>query len=57
MRQQVRATSPARLGLLSDPEAVDGAFPASEVDWSLRVDFAQHAGSALLGGLARGVPK
>jgi hypothetical protein len=34
--------------LVSDPEAIDGAMPASEVDWQLRIDFAQHAGSALL---------
>ena len=28
---------------------MDGALPASEVDWQLRIDFAQHAGSAILG--------
>jgi hypothetical protein len=52
LRRQIRAASPTYLGLLSNPGAVDGAFPASEVEWSLRVDFAQHAGSALLAALA-----
>ncbi|MGH7438554.1 MAG: hypothetical protein ACRENE_22940 [Polyangiaceae bacterium] len=52
LRQQMRAASPERLGLLADTRAVDGAFPSSEVDWTLRVDFAQHAGSAMLAWLA-----
>jgi hypothetical protein len=34
--------------LMADPAAVEGALPASEVDWQLRVDFAQHTGSALV---------
>jgi hypothetical protein len=34
--------------LLAEPEAVEGAMPASEVDWQLRIDFAQHTGSALV---------
>jgi len=38
--------------LLADPGAVEGAVPASEVDWHLRIDFAQHAGSAWLRWLA-----
>ena len=25
-----------------------GAIPGSEVDWQLRIDYAQHAGSALV---------
>jgi hypothetical protein len=33
---------------LSDPFAVFGAIPASPVDYDLRIDYAQHAGSALL---------
>lgn len=34
--------------LLADPAAVEGAMPASAVDWQLRIDFAQHTGSALI---------
>ena len=34
--------------LMAEPEAVDGAVPGSEVDWVLRIDYAQHAGNALL---------
>ena len=48
VRQQVRSASSSRRGLMADPDAVEGAFPASEVDWSLRADFSQHAGNALL---------
>jgi len=29
-----------------------GAMPASEVEWQLRIDYAQHAGSAMLRWLA-----
>jgi hypothetical protein len=32
----------------ADPAAVDGAMPGSEVDWQLRIDYAQHAGSAMI---------
>jgi hypothetical protein len=39
--------------LLASPVAVYGAMPASEVDWQLRIDFAQHAGSALIRWLSR----
>jgi hypothetical protein len=38
--------------LVADAAAIDGSMPASEVDWQLRIDFAQHAGSALLRWLA-----
>ncbi|HSQ63174.1 MAG TPA: hypothetical protein VLM85_08150, partial [Polyangiaceae bacterium] len=34
--------------LLSEPDAVRGAMPGSEVDWQLRIDYAQHSGSAML---------
>jgi hypothetical protein len=34
--------------LMADPDAVSGAFPGSEVDWQLRIDYAQHAGSAMV---------
>ena len=42
--------------LLAAPDAVDGAMPASEVDWQLRIDFAQHTGSALVRWLSRPRP-
>ncbi|HEY1956077.1 MAG TPA: hypothetical protein VGH28_10695 [Polyangiaceae bacterium] len=38
--------------LMADPEAVRGAMPGSEVDWQLRIDYAQHAGSTMLRWLA-----
>ena len=39
----------ARVGhLMVEPEAVDGAMPSTEVDWTLRIDYAQHTGSALV---------
>jgi hypothetical protein len=38
--------------LVADPAAVEGAFPATEVDWSLRIDYAQHAGGAMIRWLA-----
>jgi hypothetical protein len=34
--------------LMADPAAVEGAMPATEVDWELRIDFTEHAGSALV---------
>jgi hypothetical protein len=34
--------------LMTDPDAVRGGMPGSEVDWQLRIDYAQHAGSAML---------
>jgi len=34
--------------VMADPAAVRGAMPGSEVDWQLRIDYAQHAGSAML---------
>ncbi len=34
--------------LLADPNAIHGAMPGSEVDWQLRIDYAQHAGSAMI---------
>jgi hypothetical protein len=45
IRHQFR---PGPRHLFADPAAVEGAIPASEVDWELRIDFAQHAGDALL---------
>jgi hypothetical protein len=40
--------------LCSDPAAVDGAMPGSEVDWQLRIDYAQHTGSAMIRWLELG---
>ena len=34
--------------LMSNPDAIRGGMPGSEVDWALRIDYAQHAGSAML---------
>lgn len=45
VRHQLR---PGARHLFADPAAVEGAMPASEVDWQLRIDFAQHTGAALL---------
>lgn len=45
IRHQFR---PGPRHLLADPAAIEGAIPSSEVDWQLRIDFAQHAGDALL---------
>jgi len=45
LRQQFR---PGPRHLFADPAAVEGAIPGSEVDWQLRIDFAQHAGSAMV---------
>jgi hypothetical protein len=51
LRQQFR---PGPRHLFADPEAVYGAMPGSEVDWQLRIDFVQHAGSAMVRWLALG---
>jgi hypothetical protein len=45
VRQQLR---PGAAHLFADPSAVRGAMPGSEVDWQLRIDYAQHAGSAMI---------
>ena len=34
--------------LFKSPGSVFGAMPGSEVDWQLRIDYAQHAGSAMV---------
>jgi hypothetical protein len=34
--------------LFASPGDVAGAMPGSEVDWQLRIDYAQHTGSALV---------
>ena len=38
--------------LMADPDAIRGGMPGSEVDWQIRIDYAQHAGSAMLRWLA-----
>jgi hypothetical protein len=45
LRHQFR---PGPSFLFADPLAVEGAMPGSEVDWQLRIDYAQHMGSALI---------
>ncbi len=45
VRQQFH---PGPKHLFADPEAIDGALPGSQVDWQLRIDYAQHAGSAMV---------
>jgi hypothetical protein len=50
LRHQFRAepTAQGASHLMADPRAVAGALPGSEVDWQLRIDYAQHSGSALI---------
>jgi hypothetical protein len=43
MRNQLREPGP----IFADPVAVRGAVPGSPVDYSLRIDYAQHAGSMM----------
>jgi hypothetical protein len=50
LRHQLR---PGLRYLFAAPEAVEGAMPGSEVDWQLRIDYAQHTGSALVRWLSR----
>jgi hypothetical protein len=45
VRRQLR---PGPVALFADPGEVYGAMPGSEVDLALRIDYAQHAGSAML---------
>jgi hypothetical protein len=53
VRRQLRPKLRGMEHLFVDPEAVDGAFPESEVRWRLRIDGTQHAGDALLRWLDR----
>jgi hypothetical protein len=50
IRHQLR---PGPKHLFADPAAVEGAIPGSEVDWQLRIDYDQHAGSAMVRYLER----
>ncbi len=45
VRAQLR---PGPSHLFADPGAVYGAMPGSAVDWELRIDYAQHTGSAMM---------
>ncbi len=45
LRHQFR---PGPAHLFAAPGAVEGAMPGSEVDWQLRIDYAQHMGSAMI---------
>ena len=45
VRQQFR---PGPAHLFADPDAVYGAIPGSSVDWQIRIDYPQHAGSAMV---------
>jgi hypothetical protein len=45
LRHQFR---PGPAHLLADPGAIAGAVPGTEVDWQLRIDYEQHAGSAMV---------
>jgi hypothetical protein len=45
VRQQFR---PGLRHLFKSPADVHGAMPGSEVDWDLRIDYTQHAGSAMV---------
>ena len=45
MRHQLH---PGPTHLFADPVAVRGAIPGSPVDWHLRIDYAQHAGSMMV---------
>jgi hypothetical protein len=39
---------PGPTHLFKSPDSVRGAMPGSQVDWQLRIDYAQHAGSAMV---------
>jgi hypothetical protein len=39
---------PGPVHLFANPEAVRGAMPGSAVDWQIRIDYLQHAGSMLV---------
>jgi hypothetical protein len=39
---------PGPVHLFADPVAVRGGVPGSPVDWQLRIDYAQHAGSMMV---------
>jgi hypothetical protein len=44
VRRQLR---PGPVALFAEPDRIHGAMPGSEVDMALRIDYVQHAGSAM----------
>jgi hypothetical protein len=50
VRRQLR---PGLRELFANPDAVFGAMPGSEVDLALRIDYTQHAGSAMVRWLSQ----
>jgi hypothetical protein len=40
--------TPGPTHLFGNPDAAFGGIPGSPVDWQLRIDYAQHAGSAMI---------
>jgi hypothetical protein len=48
LREQFRATGQNPAHLFGDPVATRGAMPGSPVDWQLRIDYEQHAGSMMI---------
>lgn len=46
--QMVPGSSTFAPHLFARPDLVRGAFPGSPVDWQIRVDYVQHAGSMLI---------
>jgi hypothetical protein len=45
LRHQI---GPEEEHMLPDPRRARGGFPASRVEWTIRIDYTQHAGSAIL---------
>jgi hypothetical protein len=45
---------PGPTHLFADPSVVRGAMPGSPVDWLLRIDYVQHAGSSMIRWLSLG---
>jgi hypothetical protein len=53
LREQFR---PGPTHLFAEPARVRGAVPGSPVDWQLRIDYAQHAGSMMIRWLSLARP-
>jgi hypothetical protein len=53
LREQFR---PGPVHLFAAPEAARGAMPGSHVDWQLRIDYEQHAGSMMIRWLSLARP-
>jgi hypothetical protein len=48
IRHQFVAGGTTPTHLFANPGAVEGGMPGSPVDWQLRIDYAQHSGSAMV---------